>query len=298
MIKKQILKYVTNSLKIIKKYMRKKQILKYVSKDIKGIEIAPWHQPIAPKKDGFNILTLDIFSTLELREKAAVDPNIPTESLENIEEVDFVISALDIDLAVERVDQLGKFDYIISSHNFEHLPNPIKFLQACGRVLKNGGHLSMAIPNKQYTFDLFRPLSTTTDLLRSFYDNQSKPSPYQIFNFSSNFINNAPNAKGQGIGDIEFSQDLKNCFDGLKSQLGQETGEYIDVHVSVFTPDSFNLIMAELISLELIPFKIKNIIPTYGSEFYAHLEKIDAKDFHKYKLSNQQRIDLYKKLYV
>lgn len=156
----------------------------------------------------------------------------------------------------------------------------------------------MAIPNKEYTFDIFRPLTTTTDFLRSFYENQSKPSPYQIFNFSSNFINNAPNAFGKTIEGIEFSQDLDNCFAGLKSQLLQKDNEYVDVHVSVFTPVSFNLIMAELISLELIPFKIKSVIPTTTSEFFVHLEKIDSEDFSKYKLSNEQRLDLYKKLYA
>lgn len=118
MIKNFLLKFVSKKIAFVRNYMRKEQILKYVTKDLKGIEVAPWHQPIAPKKEGFNILTLDIFNTAVLREKAAADPNISTEFLKNIEEVDFVTSALDIDLAVEEIGELGTFNYIISSHNF------------------------------------------------------------------------------------------------------------------------------------------------------------------------------------
>jgi hypothetical protein len=38
--------------------------------DTKGIEIGPWRNPIAPKRDGFETLVIDILGTNELREKA------------------------------------------------------------------------------------------------------------------------------------------------------------------------------------------------------------------------------------
>jgi hypothetical protein len=45
-------------------------LLKFIDKNMKGIEIAPFHRPIAPKSQGFNCLSLDIFDTQALKERA------------------------------------------------------------------------------------------------------------------------------------------------------------------------------------------------------------------------------------
>jgi SAM-dependent methyltransferase len=277
--------------------MRKSLITKFVTKDHKGIEIAPWHNPIVPKRDGYSVQVLDIFDTEMLREKCIADPNIPPDHLANIEEVDFVASALDIDEAVKKVGGLGSYDYIVSSHNFEHLPNPVRFLQACGKVLRTGGCLSMAIPAKNFTFDYFRNLTTTTDFLESYFENRTRPSPFQIYDFASCFADNVPSTMGQQTKGITFSQDFETCYRELKDRLDQSDSEYIDTHVSVFTPDSFNLIISEIITLELIPFRIKEILSTNGFEFFAHLERIDSTDIAKHKLRKEDRIKLYHKIY-
>lgn len=277
--------------------MRKTHIRKYLTRDSKGIEIAPWHNPIVPKKAGYCVQVLDIFDTETLRQKCIGDPNIPPDHLANIEEVDFVASALDIDKAVERVGGLGSYDYIVSSHNFEHLPNPIRFLQACGKVLRAGGCLSMAIPAKNFTFDYFRNLTTTTDFLEGYFENRTKPSPFQIYDFASCFADNVPSAMGLPTKAISFSQDFETCFRQLRDRIEQPDGEYVDTHVSVFTADSFNLIISEIITLELIPFKIKEIMATNGFEFFVHLERIAATEIALYKLSRDDRIKLYHKVY-
>jgi SAM-dependent methyltransferase len=277
--------------------MRGNLIRKYLKKEMKGIEIAPWHNPIVAKKDGYDVQILDIFGTAQLREKCLADNNIPSDHLASIEEVDFVASALEIDRAVENIGRLGTYDYILSSHNFEHLPNPIKFLQACDKVLKTGGHLSMAIPAKNHTFDFYRNLTTTTDFFESYFENRVKPSPYQIYDFSSCFANNVPSSPDQPVSEIVFNQDFEACYQELKRRIEKPEEEYIDTHVSVFTADSFKLIISELISLGIISFMIKEIIVTDGFEFFVHLEKIETSDLVHYKLSHQERLDLYSKVY-
>lgn len=54
---------------------REELLLANISRHMKGIEIAPYHRPIAPKSQGYNCLTLDIFDTNTLRERASRDPN-------------------------------------------------------------------------------------------------------------------------------------------------------------------------------------------------------------------------------
>ncbi|CAM8635701.1 AdoMet_MTases domain containing protein [Oxalobacteraceae bacterium] len=201
---------------------REEIIKKYILKHHKGIEVSPWHNPIVAKKEGYNVQILDIFDTPTLIERFKADTKVAKKNVDNIEHVDFVESALNIDKVVDEINGLGTYDYIISSHNFEHLPNPIKFLQSSAKVLKVGGHLSMAIPTKIYTFDYFRRLTTTADFLEMFFENREKPSPYQIYEFFSNSINNNPNRskfKLKFKKNIEFNQDFLSCFEDLRNSL-------------------------------------------------------------------------------
>jgi hypothetical protein len=66
---------------------RTQELLKHITKDQRGIEIAPYHNPLVPRRLGYNSLSLDVFDTAELRRRAEGDPNIPREHLPLIEEV-------------------------------------------------------------------------------------------------------------------------------------------------------------------------------------------------------------------
>lgn len=245
---------------------RRDLILKYVSKGDLGIEIAPWFSPIAPKSEGYNVKTLDVFDTEELRLRCSKDPNI-SANIDAIEVVDFVAAASNIDEIVASLDRLGQYDYIISSHNFEHLPDPITFLQASARVLKKGGFLTMAIPDKRYTFDRWRSISNTSDLLKAFYEKRKKPSLFQWFNHTMSFYDAKSNA---------LKTSLVKTFASLQSMLSIGHDEYLDVHVFTYTPQSFELIINELIAVDLISFDVVEIVERGGFEFFVHLRKVDA----------------------
>ena len=67
---------------------REEKLLKAVDKSARGIEIGPSHSPIASKRDGFRVTTIDTLSKDGLLEKYK-DHGV---KLENIEDVDFVWS--------------------------------------------------------------------------------------------------------------------------------------------------------------------------------------------------------------
>jgi len=60
----------------------------------------------------------------------------------------------------------GQLDFVIANHFIEHCQNPIGTLRNMLRVLKLGGVLYLAIPDKRYTFDCDRPLTTLEHLWR------------------------------------------------------------------------------------------------------------------------------------
>lgn len=71
---------------------------------------------------------------------------------------------------VDHPEELANFkddalDFVIANHVFEHCENPIHTLYNWLRVLKPGGLIFAAIPNKDHTFDKPRPITPFAHLL-------------------------------------------------------------------------------------------------------------------------------------
>lgn len=62
----------------------------------------------------------------------------------------------------------GTYDFILNSHVFEHLSNPLLAMKNWCRALKSHGTILMAIPEKTQTFDRDRKLTTFNHLVRDF----------------------------------------------------------------------------------------------------------------------------------
>jgi predicted SAM-dependent methyltransferase len=262
---------------------RRDIILEYIRKDQRGIEIGPSWNPLVPKAAGWDTLNLDVFDARTLREKAINDRNVPSQMVSNIEEVDLLGPAHQLrELAVER--GLNNIDFIISSHNFEHLPNPVSFLHSCSEVLRSGGLLSMAIPDKRACFDYFRPLSTLGSILAAYFEKHSRPSSTQIFeqqSLHSRYCSDTGDHIGFSLTDdprhIVAFQTVEDAYQGLCARRAASSCEgapYEDVHCWTFTPNSFRLLMLDLSFLRLIDFVPIKIYDTHGGEFYVHLRNM------------------------
>jgi hypothetical protein len=256
---------------------RRESILKYTTKEQCGIEIGPWFNPIAPKREGYKCLSLDVFDLQTLRKRAADDPNIAAESIPLIEDVDLVGSCTHIGELVRTRGEAGAFDYIVSSHNFEHLPNPIRFLQGCAEALRPRGMLSMAIPDHRVCFDYFRPLTRLSDWIQAFVEERSRPSHAQDFDSRElfariddgkqrafAFFRNCPPAK------VSVDLGLDIVLRDWMQRMRTKDENYYDAHCSVFTPSSFELLVRDAAYLGLAPFEVVEISDG-GGEFYAHL---------------------------
>lgn len=256
------------------------ELRKFLDKKSLGIEIAPYFNPIVPKADGYNALVLDVFDTVTLRQHAQDDPNIGNEGIVKIEEVDIVSDASRLSDVVESKGLLGKVSYIVSSHNFEHLPDPISFLQGCSSALAPGGMLSMAIPDCRACFDHFRMPTRLSDWLGAFHRKQTQPSAETIFDFTAN---NAPYMRGDkasvGMNIASDSPDGFRPAGNLRAAYAKYVNEvqapdgYTDAHCNVMFGASFELMVRDLSHLGLIDLEVVEILPTTGLEFFVHLRK-------------------------
>jgi SAM-dependent methyltransferase len=64
----------------------------------------------------------------------------------------------------------GSQDFVIANHFVEHCQDPISALGNMLRVLKPGGILYLAVPDKRYSPDLDRPITSNEHLLKDYRD--------------------------------------------------------------------------------------------------------------------------------
>lgn len=124
--------------------------------------IGPSHNPTAPKADGWNTHVVDHASREELRAKyAAANVN-----LDAIEEVDTIWLEGSLADAVP-ASLHGSFDVLIASHVIEHIPDLAGFLVAAQRLLCRDGVVVLAVPDRRFCFDYFKPPTMTGDVLEA-----------------------------------------------------------------------------------------------------------------------------------
>jgi SAM-dependent methyltransferase len=61
-------------------------------------------------------------------------------------------------------------DFVISAHVIEHLLDPIGSIENGLRVIRPDGHYIIAVPDKRYTFDQLRPVTSLDHLLSDWRD--------------------------------------------------------------------------------------------------------------------------------
>lgn len=63
------------------------------------------------------------------------------------------------------------YDFLIASHCLEHCANTLKTVKEWLRVLKKGGAIMLVLPDKKYTFDHNRPITTFEHFVDDFKNN-------------------------------------------------------------------------------------------------------------------------------
>lgn len=65
----------------------------------------------------------------------------------------------------------NSYDFVLSSHSLEHIANPLKALFEWNRILKAAGALLLILPDKRFTFDRKRPVTSFDHLLSDLANN-------------------------------------------------------------------------------------------------------------------------------
>jgi len=124
----------------------------------KGIEIGALHSPLRLSKSA-HVLYLDRMSIPDLRKQ------YPELNSKNLVPIDII----DDGEKLSKVPDSSQ-DFVIANHFLEHCQNPIGTIENILRVLRKGGMLYLSIPDKRYSFDKDRPVTSIEHLLRDYSD--------------------------------------------------------------------------------------------------------------------------------
>jgi SAM-dependent methyltransferase len=244
---------------------RLEKALYLVDKSGLGLEIGPSHNPVAPKRAGFNVEIVDHGTAEELRKKYKDHPVV----LENIEAVDYVWKG---EALTELTGKKNHYDFIIASHVLEHIPDIVSFFVQCETLLKSAGVLSLIIPDKRYCFDYFRWPSSTGEVLDAYTEKRSRHTAGVVFDHfasATKMDGHIAWSAGTPKGSFEPIHSFQQARNLWRNAL--TNADYIDVHAWRFTPNSFRLILHDLRILGLIRLVELASFDTDGCEFYVSL---------------------------
>jgi SAM-dependent methyltransferase len=231
------------------------------------MEIGPSHNPIAPKREGWDTCIVDHTTRAGLIEKYEYSDARAAV----VESVDVVWSGGALHEQIPRT-HYGTFDAIIASHVLEHMPDPLGFLVSCQIILRPGGRVVLALPDKRRCFDFFGGLTTAGDWIENHLNGRNTHTPRTAWNEVAYAVRNdgAIGWGSGGIGELSFLHSLSRAM-GCTLRSAHRTSEYFDHHAWRFVPASFALIILELGAVDYLHLHIRHLSDVEQHEFFVDL---------------------------
>jgi len=244
-------------------------------RNMKGLEFGPLSRPIVRPEEG-DIRYIDHASTEDLQKKYVINDGHEVKEFVNITYVWNGGRLRDV------ISDGEVFDYALASHVIEHVPDVIGWLNDIFSVLKDDGIVSLAIPDKRYTFDRYRTPTSAAVFLDNWMRRPTTHSTQQLFDHFSQVVK-VGNNEIMALFDGKDPKTERHHTDDFALNIVRhvaETGDYLDCHASVFTPRSFLEALRTLIPLGVIEATVADFYDTryYSQEFVCILRKSKSRD--------------------
>lgn len=243
-------------------------------KNCLGLEIGPNISPLFPKKEEFKVEYIESKSTEELKERCIAAGT----DVDRVEHIDYVFQR-DKGL-IGSVDKENYYDYVISSHVIEHIPDLVTHFHEVSQILNPSGLFGLIVPDKTLCFDFSKPHSTIGQILQAYIEKRTKP---PIASYIDEIRYGAMLKKtGKGAWSID---DLGNVRQKYLKRYDKLNEIVLDAnksdswfgHTWFFTCDSFLSIINDLQLMNLIDFELIDIHPTGHMDFIVILGKKESK---------------------
>ena len=208
-----------------------------------GIEIGALHHPLVVPKD-VKVLYVDRMSVADLRKQYPELNDLP------LIEADILANGEDLETIADNTQ-----DFVIANHFIEHCQDTIGTIENMLRVLKPGGILYSAIPDKRGSFDIDRDVTSIEHMWR---DHIESPAGSKREHFES-WV--------RYVGHYQDNVEVANQVDRLIEM------DY-SIHYHVFTQESWLELFVSLQQRLPIKFEIELVFNNGSHEIILIARKI------------------------
>lgn len=178
----------------------------------RGLEIGALDQPL-PVLRGVHVTYVDRMSRADLVRHY---PEMQGRALVSVDVVD------DGETLSKFAD--GSQDFVIANHFIEHTQNPVAALVQAFRVLRPGGHLFLATPDKRFTFDRCR---SVTPLSHFWHEYEGRPGWTKAQHFED-YVRGMNAYHRQNLTEDEVQKSIQDLLD-----------QDYSIHYHVWTAESW-----------------------------------------------------------
>lgn len=226
-----------------------------------GLEVSPGAHGLL-FKDEFDVVTCDKVDPEEYKRKYQETQCPP---------IDRIIG----DAPLDTMFGDERFDYIVSSHVIEHIPDFIGFFISAAKLLRPGGQIIKLVPDRRFTFDALRRDSGIDDIERAHAQRLTRPSLEMIEDF---FRHVDQRVTAPAIWSGQYTPSPMHDAATVAERLKAYTPKTADCHCFTFTPESFRVLINHVIAHYAPTLRVVEITETPRNhlEFLIHLIKVDS----------------------
>ncbi|HVS51931.1 MAG TPA: class I SAM-dependent methyltransferase, partial [Opitutaceae bacterium] len=130
-------------------------------------------------------------------------------------------------------------DYVVASHVIEHVANPVKALWECARVVRHGGIVYLVVPDRRFTFDHTRSLTTAEHMLTDFDCDTTDSDPTHIADFLDGLDWTRWNPNATPEASASLREQLRTTY-----TTAAAAGSEINIHFHTFEAENFLRLLA------------------------------------------------------
>lgn len=251
---------------------RRSFIMSHLPAHLPGLEIAPYFHPVTDRAK-HDVYYVDCIDNDEIQRKAAANPGSVGR------EVPWIDAVWVPGRPLAKCVDGRRFGYAIASHVLEHVPNPLGWLREILDCIEVGGRVAILLPHKMYSMDHYRAPTTFAQVVGWSIEKPARPTATQVMDFlAQSFFDDGSlcfDRPMPAFADAPRHYSDNQAVDFARHVHGTDT--YLDVHCTVWTPDSFVEIFRRLRAAGLIEAEVAGPFTGFtGSpqaEFFVYLEK-------------------------
>lgn len=204
-----------------------------------GLEIGALHKPLRVPDDA-RVRYVDRYDEAGLRSHYPELDELPLVKVDVVDDGETLATIPD-----------ASVDFVIANHFIEHTQNPLQTLSNHLRVLREGGVLYLAVPDKRRTFDVDRALTPLEHVLRDF---EQGPAGSRDEHFRDWVVH------------VDKPEDVE-------ARVAELSDADYSIHFHVWTPQAFSELLEHARGELEMPFTIAEVLRN-GIEFIVILRRV------------------------